>query len=423
MSALLSWRTMVLYSVGNAGSSMVAAFTNAALPLYLLPYGLPGWLVGLLAQERSGIGGIVQPMIGALSDRTRTRLGKRRPYFLVGVPLTAVALIALGLHPPLPVTVALISILALLLAVANDPYVALMADIAPPEQRGRIGSLMAIFGMGAQVVVLLAAVYLWESHELWVIIGIAVGLVLSFGITFFGVREPASTELAGRVARPKLGLVPYLRDVLGHREVAKYSLAMAFFWLGQGAAAPFITRFAVVDLSLSESMGFVLMLLLVLAAGICAYPAGLLGDRFGKKRVMSVALGFFAGAILVGSQARTMEQLVPAIILVGVGSTIPFVLNLPMLVDLIPHERAGEFVGLGSMLWSIGQPLGALVGGSLADVSGGYRLTFVFAGVMMLASLLVLQTVRPPRLHIREGTVPGPELSVGVAPAPEASIG
>jgi maltose/moltooligosaccharide transporter len=392
----LSWRTMVMYSIGNAGSNMVAAFTNAVLPLYLLPYGLPGWLVGLLAQERSGVGGIVQPLIGVLSDRTRTRFGKRRPYFLVGAPLTAVALIVLGFHPALPVVLVLITVLALLLAVANDPYTALMADIAPPQQRGRIGSLMAIFGMGAQVLVLLAAAFLWDSHEFVVIAGVAGGLLLTFGVTFFGVKEPPSGDLPVPQRRPRPDLPAYVRDVLSHHEVAKYSLAIAFFWLGQGAAAPFITRFAVVELGMSESGGFVLMLILVLCAGICAYPAGLLGDRYGKKRVMSVALAFFAVAILLGSQARTMQEIVPALVFIGIGSTIPFVLNLPLLVDLIPTARAGEFVGLGSMLWSIGQPVGALLGGLLVDMSAGYRLTFVFAGLMMVASFVALQFVQAP---------------------------
>src|ERR1043166_35931 len=112
----LSLRTMLLYSVASAGTNMVAAFTNAGLPLYLVPYGLPGWLVGLLAQERSGVGGLVQPVVGLISDRTRTRLGKRRPFFLIGAPLTALGLIVLTFHPPLAAMLGVVSILAFLLA-------------------------------------------------------------------------------------------------------------------------------------------------------------------------------------------------------------------------------------------------------------------------------------------------------------------
>lgn len=178
---------------------------------------------------------------------------------------------------------------------------------------------------------------------------------------------------------------------------------MTFFWLGAGCAAPFITRFGVLELGMSEGASFSLMMLLVLCTGVFAYPAGLVGDRFGKKGAMSIGLVFFAAAILIGSQAQTMEQILPAILLIGVGNTIPFVLNFPMLIDLIPQERAGEFVGLGSLLWSVGQPFGALIGGALADVTGGYRVTFIFAGIMMIAAFLVLQTVRP---HSRQ--IPAP---------------
>ncbi len=400
MKQRLTLKTMLLYSVANCGVNMVSAFTNAALPLFLLPYGLPGWLVGLLAQERSGVGGIVQPIIGRVSDRTRTRFGRRRPFYLVGAPITALALAGLALHPPFAITLALISILALLLAVANDPYIAMMADIAPEEQRGRLGSFVGILGMGGQVVALLAMAMFWDEHQPLVTIGIGVGLVICFAITFLTVPEPPIPAAAPKeAAHSPTGGVPivrYLKDVFSYREVAKYSVAMAFFWLGGGAASPFLTRFGVAELGVSEQTAFILVMLLVLGTGVFAFPAGLLGDRWGKKRVMSVGLAFFAVAIIIGSQARTMEQLLVAILFVSLGNTIPFVLNYPMLTDLIPQERAGEFVGLGSMLWSIGQPVGALLGGALFDVTGGYRVTFIFSGLMMIAAFVALQQVRPP---------------------------
>ena len=396
----LSHRTMILYSMGNAGKNMVDAFSNAALPLYLVPYGLPGWLVGLLAQERSGIGGLVQPVIGLLSDRTRTRFGKRRPYFLVGAVLTALALAVLALYPPLVPMLIVVAVLAFLLAVAADPYLALMADMTPAHQRGRIGSYMGIFAMAGQVVMLLLASLLWDTNRTLVILLTAAGLLGCFAVTFFGVREPAAALAAPAqppaLGRPRIALGSYLRDVLSYREVAKYSLAMTFFWLGGGAAAPFITRFGVHELGLSEGTAFFLVMLIVLCTAVFAYPAGYLGDRYGKQRVQSAGLLFYAVAILVGSQVRTMAQILPAIVVVGLGNTIPTVLAFPMLADLIPRSRAGEFTGLGSMLWSISQPLGALLGGALFDVTGGYRATFIFAGVMMIVSFALLQTVRPP---------------------------
>src|SRR3972149_23310 len=93
--------TMIFYSVAIGGTNMVNAFTNFALPLFLGRYNLPAVVVGFLAQERSFVGGFVQPIVGAISDRLRTPLGRRRPFFLIGVPLTAASLLFISIHPPL----------------------------------------------------------------------------------------------------------------------------------------------------------------------------------------------------------------------------------------------------------------------------------------------------------------------------------
>src|SRR4051812_41585689 len=75
------------YSVANLGSSLVYGLFNSAMPLYLQGYGVAPWLIGLLANERAFVGALVQPFVGRMSDRIRTPLGRRRPFFLVGVPL------------------------------------------------------------------------------------------------------------------------------------------------------------------------------------------------------------------------------------------------------------------------------------------------------------------------------------------------
>ena len=102
--ASFSVRRSVLYGVGNFGAGMVFAFTNAALPLYLASYGLPNWANGLLAQDRPPLAGLSQIAVGFLSDRTRTPLGRRRPYILFGIPLAA-ATLAAGTVGPLTTTV------------------------------------------------------------------------------------------------------------------------------------------------------------------------------------------------------------------------------------------------------------------------------------------------------------------------------
>src|SRR5436305_57048 len=88
------------YSVANLGASVFYGLFNFGMPLYLDTYKLPAWLIGLLANERSFVGAFAQPVVGRLSDRIRTPLGKRRPFFLIGVPLVCLGLLLLAIHPP-----------------------------------------------------------------------------------------------------------------------------------------------------------------------------------------------------------------------------------------------------------------------------------------------------------------------------------
>ncbi|MDQ3400629.1 MAG: MFS transporter, partial [Chloroflexota bacterium] len=131
-SRLSVWQSLG-YGFGNLGAQSVYAFLNQAVGLYLNRYPeVPTWAVGVLAQERSLAGAVVQPVVGAMSDRTRTRIGRRRPYFIAGAGLTAAALLYLGSFPPLVPMLLVLSVNAFFLNVAVDPYTALMADIVPP---------------------------------------------------------------------------------------------------------------------------------------------------------------------------------------------------------------------------------------------------------------------------------------------------
>ena len=90
----------VNYSVANLGASVFYGLFNFGMPLYLDSYGLHPSLVGLLANERSLVGAFAQPVVGFISDRIQTPLGKRRPFFLIGIPLVCLGLLLLAYHPP-----------------------------------------------------------------------------------------------------------------------------------------------------------------------------------------------------------------------------------------------------------------------------------------------------------------------------------
>ena len=391
----LSTLWMLVYSMGSLGANAVYGLANLAFPLLLGSYaGVPNWVVGLLAQERSFVGGFVQPAVGWLSDHLPdSRLGRRRPFFLVGVPLTAAGLALLASHPPLPVVIGLLTVFSFFLAVAYDPYLALLADIVPSEERGRVGGVMAATGMIGTVIVIALSFLLWEQHEPWVFIGVALLLVVTFGITFAGIREPSRAE---RVVDQPVD-VPNSPEPVAWGPLGIYLLATFSFWLGNGGIVPFITRFGVDVLHVAENQSFLLILPAIVGAVIFAIPSGLLAERFSKKRVLVAGQLLFGLAGLAG--AFLVQDVLGAVIvmsLVGVANAATTALTFPLLTDLIPRSRAATFTGIGQMVWSLAQPIGAVTAGIMADQTGTLRGAFAAGGTAMLLAGLIVVLVRVP---------------------------
>lgn len=94
---------------------------------------------------------LVQPVIGYLSDRTWTRLGRRRPYFLVGAVLTTLALLVMPHSPYLWVAASMLWIMDASINVTMEPFRAFVGDNLPQEQR-TTGYAMQSFFIGAGAV-------------------------------------------------------------------------------------------------------------------------------------------------------------------------------------------------------------------------------------------------------------------------------
>jgi maltose/moltooligosaccharide transporter len=103
-----------------------------------------------LAAPTTGL--LVQPVVGYMSDRTWNRLGRRKPYFLVGAILASLALIVMPSVTALWVAAGLLWILDASINVSMEPFRALVADMLPPEQRTTGFAVQSFFiGTGAVI--------------------------------------------------------------------------------------------------------------------------------------------------------------------------------------------------------------------------------------------------------------------------------
>ncbi|WP_199100085.1 MFS transporter [Dyella sp. ASV21] len=99
---------------------------------------------------------IVQPIIGYLSDRTWTRLGRRRPYFLIGAIATTLALLCMPNSPKLWVAAGLLWVMDASINISMEPFRAFVGDQLPPRQRPSGYAMQSFFiGVGSVVASLL----------------------------------------------------------------------------------------------------------------------------------------------------------------------------------------------------------------------------------------------------------------------------
>ncbi|MBK6962798.1 MAG: MFS transporter [Bacteroidales bacterium] len=101
---------------------------------------------------------IMQPIIGHMSDNTWNRLGRRRPYFLVGAILASIALIVMPNSPALWVAAGMLWVMDASINISMEPFRAFVGDMLPSEQRTR-GFAMQSFFIGTGAVVASALPY------------------------------------------------------------------------------------------------------------------------------------------------------------------------------------------------------------------------------------------------------------------------
>ncbi|MBX9617134.1 MAG: MFS transporter [Caulobacteraceae bacterium] len=122
---------------------------------------------------------LVQPIVGYLSDRTWTPLGRRRPYFLVGAILTSLALIAMPNSPTLWFAAAMLWIMDASINITMEPFRAFVGDLLPDEQR-TAGYAMQSFFIGTGAV--------FASCLPWILSSLGVASVAPEGVTPDSVR-------------------------------------------------------------------------------------------------------------------------------------------------------------------------------------------------------------------------------------------
>lgn len=382
------------------------------------------WLAGPIT------GLLVQPLVGALSDRTNSRLGRRTPYFLIGAALCSICLFAMPYSPALWIAASLLWILDAANNVAMEPYRAYVSDRLDPRQQGAGFLTQSAFTGLAQTLAYLAPTLLVQagvSADLIDANGIPeitriaflIGAILSISTILYSVvrvpelplnaEERQGMESERLTARAALGdFVAALRDMpLPMRRLA---VAMLFQWFAMFAYWQYIafalgrSLFGTADASSASFRQAVLLTgqagaLYNFVAFLAAFAMMPIVRRIGAKPVHAGAMLLAGLAMLSLPMVSGKTGLIPAMIGIGIGWASLMGNPYVMLAGTVPPERTGVYMGIFNMFIVVPMMIETLVMPLIYRplLGGDARNVLFLSGAMMLIAAAATLRVREDR--------------------------
>ncbi len=426
-------------SFGFLGVQMGFALQNANASRILQIFGADVhelswfWIVAPLT------GLIVQPIIGHYSDRTWTKLGRRRPYFVVGAILASLGLILMpnsdmftAFMPALWVGAGMLMIMDASFNIAMEPFRALVADVLPSDQRTLGYSVQTILiGIGAVIGSWLPYVLTnWFRVTNEASVGeVPLNLLLSFFIgaavligsilvTVITTKEYSPEEMAlihasereEEVEEESSSLLNIFSDFAKMPETMKQLAWVQFFsWFGLFGMWVFATPAIAshiygLDITDTHSKGFqdagdwvgILFGVYNLVSAIYAFFLPAIAKKISRKKTHSYSL--IIGALGLLSLYILPDKNWLILSMVGVGIAWASILAMPyaILAGSIPARKMGVYMGIFNFFIVLPQILNALIGGPMVKYLYNDRPIFalVLSGVSFIIAALLVSRVK-----------------------------
>lgn len=420
MLVLSAFWFAIAYVVNSQGSFIIPRLVSGFLQRGSIhPAALHWWFLSLSFDKNTYVAvldtfGAVfavvwQPAIGALSDRSRFALGRRRPYIMIGVLGDIVFLTLMALVTSYWALVMVYVFFQMASNTVQGPYQGMLPDQVPEEQRseasGYYGGIQLI---GTIVGFIVVGAVLSRTLPLAIYSTVAVAAICG-AIVVVGVPDVVTTRKDPRPAAKAI-LLSFAIDLRRYRDFGWLMLSRLFFLMAPVGVSTYALYFLQDTFHLSESRASTLSAALLSAVVVCAaiasFAGGFAAERLGKKR-------FIAAACVIGAIGASLLVWAPSIPLVlacgtivGISLGIFLSVDWAFMTDLIPKAEAGRFMGLSNVATASAGVFARPILGPIIDSfnnhrtsAAGYRVMFVIVAIFYLIALAALQPVREVKVE------------------------
>ena len=364
-------------------------------------------LIGGIMALDNVIAVFLLPIIGNLSDKVDTSLGKRTP-FIIGGTIAAVFLMMLlpfaDHQRILWLFVVALGLTLMAMAMYRSPAVALMPDLTPKPLRSSANAVINLMGAVGGIYSLILIRFLVKNEEnpsyLPVFIGVAGIMILAVVVLLATINEkkltaqiakeyPEDAEEEAAMETASGELAPEVKKSL------RYILASIFLWFtAYNAVTTAFSRYAITVWKM-EGGGFASCLMVAMVAAIISYiPMGEVASRIGRKK--SILIGLVMMLISYSAVFFYPTYNVTAnffFALIGVGWASVGVNSLPMVVELSKGSEIGKYTGLYYTFSMTAQIFTPVVSGALLQYVS-YNTLFPYAIFFTLCAIFTMSRVK-----------------------------
>ena len=414
----LSFWQIFNMNVGFLGIQYSFGLQQTAINPIFLYLGAPEDMLPILNIAGPVTGLIIQPIIGAMSDKTwSNRWGRRKPYFLIGALLGSLCLFAFPHSPILWFAVGLLWILDVGNNMAMEPYRAFVGDKLPEKQLS-LGYQMQSLFVGAGILLANGSIVLFqywfggESVEeagvipQWLYYSFYIGAFLSLTTILWSVFKtpeipPSTQELEEintiksmpfnkRISQPFQEIVQAIKEM--PKFMWKISAVYLFQWYALFIYWQFTTPLFKLTLGFSTSEAASQAAKMSLTYNIVTMVVALalvpLTLRFGGKKVYAISLIGTAIALFTIPYISDPVMVLVPMVLFGIGWAAMMGIPYTMVSKIVPQDRRGVYMGILNMMIVIPMFIQTLTFGPIYKyLLGGNAINaMLFAGVFFAIS-------------------------------------
>ena len=387
----LDYKKTFLLSFGFLASSIAWSIYNAYVPLLLERFLQSTTMIGFVMVIDNIFGVIFQPVFGRLSDKTRTRFGRRMPYIFIGIPICAVAFILIPHMDNLWSLMAVLIIFTFVMSAWRSPVVSLMPDITPGPMRSQANGIVNLMGGVGSIIAFLGGGMLLNAggYPLPFLMSACVMIAALLVLVFF-VREPKHAYEPEEKMKKT--------DVKLSKEERKSLLLILFgifFWFtGYNAVETFFTLYATNTLGMADGTAGMTLAIFSITLVAFAIPAGFIGARIGRRKAILIGLVGITLLFLPMIFFGNVWVVRICLFFAGVCWAMININSLPMVVRLSGDEKIGTYIGYYYFFSFSSQIISPILFGFIRDLVGHYNVLFTYSCIAFSLAAVCLLFVR-----------------------------